>query len=222
MLVQRGVEEAKIRVIMNWCDEDALTKPLSCEHKLPSNQRLNVVFAGNLGNAQGLPSIIAAAKILADQSVAANIVFVGDGIAKAEAESSVKGGGLDNVFFVPRIPMAQIGTLLMAADILLVHLKGDPLFSITIPSRTQAYMAIGKPIIMGVDGDAADVVQQADCGIACKPESPESLASAITILARASAAERKKMGANAFQFYRSKMSVEAGVKQFQSVFEEVA
>lgn len=66
--------------------------------------------------------------------------------------------GIGNVVFLPRMPMQEIGAVLRAADVLLVHLKDDPLFAM-VPSKTQAYMAAGRPIIMGVRGDAAALVE---------------------------------------------------------------
>ncbi|NQZ26981.1 MAG: glycosyltransferase family 4 protein [Colwellia sp.] len=220
-LQERGVPVSKLEVIYNWCDEEALEGGVESTLRLPNNGRLNLLFAGNLGNAQGLPSIIDAADILQSKQANINIVFLGAGIAKDKAVQQAKELALDNVYFLPRVPMQEVGGLLKKADILLVHLTDDELFSITIPSRTQAYLAIGKPIVMGVNGDASDLIKQAKAGVSCKANNSTSLANALITLVNKSAEERGVMGSNALNFYQSELAVAVGVKKFISVFEEV-
>lgn len=220
-LISRNVPENKIEIIYNWCNEPALNNYQECPIPLPSNGKLNLVFAGNLGFAQGLPAIIDAAEILMRNNVAVNVVFVGDGIAKAESVEQGQSKGLDNVYFLPRVPMTQVGNILNQADILLVHLNDDELFRITIPSRTQANLAIGKPIVMGVKGDAADLIDMAGAGITCEPNNPQSLAGAIQQLVEMTSQERQLMGINAKNFYYDNLSLQQGVSRFISIFEEI-
>lgn len=220
-LLSKNVPESKVEVIYNWCNEPALNNYEECSVKLPANDRLNLVFAGNLGLAQGLPAIIKAAKIVMDKSLEVNIVFLGDGVAKQDAIYKAKELMLDNVFFLPRVPMSQVGDILNKSDMLLVHLNDEELFRITIPSRTQANLAIGKPIIMGVSGDAAELVEKSGAGVTCMPNSPESLAHAIETLALKTKQERIEMGNKAQSFYYENLSLKKGVEQFISVFEEV-
>jgi len=220
-LIERGVPESKIEVIYNWCDEESLERGVKTALRLPDNGRLNLLFAGNLGNAQGLPEIINAAKILHSKQVNVNIVFLGTGIAKDKAMQQVDELPIDNVYFLPRVPMQEVGDILKKADILLVHLTDDELFSITIPSRTQAYMRVGKPIVMGVNGDAADLIKQAKAGVSCKANNASSLADAVNTIVNKSAKELDIMGNNAFEYYQEELSIVVGVKKFVSVFEEV-
>lgn len=219
-LISRGVPEEKIEVIYNWCDEENLKSDKKSNVILPSN-KFNVVFAGNLGFAQGLPSIIAAAQILKDKEVNANIVIVGSGLAKADAEKFVTDNNIDNVIFVPRVPITEIGDILQQADALLVHLIKDDLFSITIPSRTQAYLASGKPILMAVDGDAADLVKNARAGIICSSDDPNSISSGIEQLTLLSKDDLNQMGENGAKFYYSKLCLREGVKKFILIFKKV-
>lgn len=220
-LVAKGIPESKIEVIYNWCDESSLIHSLETQISLPSNGNLNIVFAGNLGFAQGLPAIVGAAHLLSLHNVRANFVLIGDGVAKAAAQQQAAKLQLDNVFFLPRVTMQEVGSLLKAADALLVHLTDDELFSITIPSRTQAYLAVGKPIVMGVDGDAAQLIKASKAGVCCKANSAESLAQAVQQLLALNADERQQMAINAQAFYSKHLSLACGVKKFISVFEEV-
>jgi len=118
--------------------------------------------------------------------------------------------------------MSEIGAVLQLADVLLVHLKGDPLFRITIPSKTQAYLAAGKPILMGVDGDARDLVDLAGAGVSCSPENPDDIARAVIELFSLPLAEREDMGRRGSEFYRRELSIAAGVEKFEKVFQSVA
>jgi colanic acid biosynthesis glycosyl transferase WcaI len=220
-LIKRGVPESKLAVIYNWCDEEALEGGVESDLRLPNNGRLNLLFAGNLGNAQGLHAIVDAAQILQSKQANVNVVFLGAGIAKEKAAQQVDKLALDNVYFLPRVPMQEVGDLLKKADILLVHLTDDELFSITIPSRTQAYMRIGKPIVMGVNGDAADLINQAKAGVTCKANKASSLADAVITIVNKSATELDIIGDNAFDYYQQELALVVGVKKFISVFEEV-
>lgn len=220
-LVSRGVSPYKIEVIYNWCDELSLRNAVESTVKLPNNGRINVVFAGNLGFAQGLPAIIDASEKLQLNDVPVNIVLIGDGVSKASAQKQVFDSSINNVYFLPRVPMNEVGSLLGKADILLVHLTDDELFSITIPSRTQAYLAMGKPIVMGVNGDAASLIEKSQSGICCKANSAYALAEAIEKIVSLSEIERAVMGDKAKRFYNDELSLNKGVDKFISVFEDV-
>ena len=118
--------------------------------------------------------------------------------------------------------MSEVGTVLVAADVLLVHLRKDPLFEITIPSKTQAYMAVGKPLLMAVNGDAADLVRQAKCGLTAESENSQALADAVDALAAMPADELKTMGTNASSFYREALGLQVGAARFAEVFESLS
>lgn len=221
-LISRGVPESKIEVIYNWCNEPALNNYKESEVVLPNNGKLNVLFAGNLGFAQGLPAIVEASEILQQRNTKVNLVLLGDGVAKNEAMEMGKVKELGNLFFLPRVPMNEVGGLLEKSDILLVHLNDEELFRITIPSRTQANLAVGKPIVMGVNGDAANLILESGGGVVCPPNSPIDLANAIEAIATKTQEERLQMGKNAREFYFSELALDKGVEKFITVFEEVA
>lgn len=222
ILIERGVPEKKISVIYNWCDEIALQSalPLNNHYKSIMNNKFNVVFAGNMGKAQALGTVIEAAASLHSYS---NIQFVlvGEGTETQRLKDIVEKNNINNVVFIPRMPMTEIGGVLQQANALLVHLKKDPLFEITVPSKTQAYMAIGKPLIMAVQGDAADLVDWAQCGRTAISEDCQSLAKAIVDIYSLSEQEKSRMGENAAQYYFEKLSISSGTKKFIKVFEDV-
>ena len=222
LLAKRGVPENKIEVIYNWSDEKALTMPVGkIPDNFPSADRFRIVFAGNIGKAQALYAVLDAAEIL-QQKGKTNIVFtfVGSGL---EVEGLKKYGEerqLQNICFIPQVPMSDVGSILKEADALLVHLKKDPLFTITIPSKTQAYMAVGRPILMALEGDAADLVRECGGGEIAIPENPESIAMAARALQKRSSIELNNMADNCRKFYREKLALSEGVAHFIKIFRQ--
>ena len=103
----------------------------------------------------------------------------------------------------------------------MLHLKDDPLFEITIPSKLQAYLAIGRPIIVGVKGSAAKLVDEAGAGLSCVPQNPSSIAKTICDLNSLSESQRKLMGQRGREFYKRTMSLEVGTKRFEKLFRSV-
>lgn len=224
-LLERGVPANKVEVIYNWCDEDALSAtgkaPLDVNIANKLQNRFNVLFAGTMGNAQALDTVLEAARILHTKEPRVQFVFVGGGIDVPRLKALVAERSIQNVLFVPRLPMSEVGVLLKACDVLLVHLKADALFKITVPSKTQAYMAMGKPILMAVEGDAAELVTRAGCGICVPSQNVNALVDAALALAAKSNAELETMGSAGRDFYRKNLSMETGVQKFLDVFQNI-
>jgi glycosyltransferase involved in cell wall biosynthesis len=223
-LIERGVPPAKLRLIYNWCDEDALATRADDPGFDPRllEGRFNVVFAGNMGKAQGLRAVVAAAGIVEKQDERVQFLFVGEGTDLNALKAYASELALRNVRFIPRLAMTQVGHLLNAADALLVHLQHCPLFAITVPSKTQAYLYAGKPIVMAVEGDAAALVAEASAGVCARPEDPDSIAGAIMTLVRLSPEERTAMGSRGRKFYDASLSLKAGTSQMIRAFREAA
>jgi glycosyltransferase involved in cell wall biosynthesis len=223
-LESRGVSGYKIDVIYNWCTEDQLisgkTKGELAE-KFGLADKFNVIFAGTMGKAQSLDAVLDAANLVAEENPDIQFVFIGGGVEVERLKNRAAKENLRNVMFLPRMPMGEIGAVLQLADVLLVHLRDDPLFRITIPSKTQAYLAAGKPIVMGVDGDASNLIEQAGAGVSCTPESSESIAAAVITLFSLSPEERDAMGKRGNDYYKQKLSLSAGVDKFENVFRAV-
>lgn len=222
-LVGRGVPAEKLTVIHNWCEEsrivhgDAHWGP----NRMPPGMdgKFNVVFAGTMGRAQALDAVLEAARVVAKQCTDVQFVFVGGGIEVERLKAAAKSDG--NVLFMPPVPMDEVGRFLGRADATLVHLRDDPLFEITIPSKTQAYMAVGKPIIMAVRGDAAHMVKEAGAGIAATPEDANSIAAAVLELRRMSAQDRSAMGERGRTYYRNHLAMRVGVAKFDAIFRQI-
>lgn len=220
-LVERGVPADKVDVIYNWCDEENMSRNNDDEglaEKLGFAGKFNIVFAGTMGKAQALDAVLDAAALVSDRLPLVQFVFIGGGIEVANLKQKTERAGLSNVIFLPRRPVNEIGLILNLADVLLVHLRNDALFGITIPSKTQAYLASGKPILMAVPGDAADLIKQTEAGITCKSEDAEGLAAAVAELYNMPKDKLNAMGENGRRFYEKELSLSVGVSKFESLF----
>ena len=223
-LQERGVGD-KIDIILNWADETQLgvMDQESARAREPQLAgRFNVVFAGTMGKAQALEAVLDAAALVAPMMPLVQFVLVGGGIEVEHLRARKEAMGLTNVLFLPRRPMSEVGSVLAAADVLLVHLRDDPLFSITVPSKTQAYLAAGRPVLIAVRGDAAELVETAGAGVSCLPENPQSLAAAVLAMAQMAPEEREAMGQRGRAYYERELSLRVGVGRFEEVFEATA
>lgn len=224
-LCEKGVPEDKIEVIYNWSDD---SKVHSSEQdpvlasELGLDGHFNVMFAGNMGKVQALEAVLDAANILQPKYSHLQFVFIGGGVEVDNLKKKAKDIGLKNVLFLARRPLSEIGGIMSLADVLLVHLKDDPLFAMTIPSKTQTYMSVGKPILMGVRGDAADLVERSGAGLKCEPQNPQSIATMVEKFLSMPKSELTAMGEKGKRFYRQELSLAVGAKHFEKLFLEVA
>lgn len=220
-LFARGVSHDKIDVIYNWCHEQVLVRA-SGSAEVPQEMigRFNVVFAGNLGRAQGLSAVVHAANLVRKSNSKVQFVFIGDGLELESLKTLAAGIGANNVVFLPRRPMSEMEPILRMADVLLVHLKNDPLFAMTIPSKVQAYLAMGRPLLVAVRGDAAELVQRAGAGIVVEPENVSEIANAVFRFAASGPEALEAMGQAGEKFYWRELSQEAGIRRTANVLEE--
>ena len=222
LLLERGVPDGKVRVIPNWADEPSLRQPPGYVFSdLPSNGCFRILFAGNMGKAQALDAVLGAASLHQGQGARICWMLMGGGVEVDRLKQRAKDMKLDNVVFLPPVPMAEVGAYLRSADVLLVHLRDDPLFKITIPSKTQAYMAVGKPILMAVGGDAAELVKHANCGVVAEPEDSVSIAQAAEQLALMTRDQLRVMGARGRDYYQKELSLQVGVGRFGELFQHL-
>lgn len=223
MLTQRGVPERKVEVIYNWADEAALAAPQGqLPASFPGSEHFRIVFAGNMGKAQALDAVLDAAALLQKRGSRVCFVMLGGGVEVGLLKQRAAQQQLRNVVFLPPVPMAEVGTLLSAADALLVHLRKDPLFKITIPSKTQAYMAVGKPLLMAVDGDAADLVVHSGGGVVAESENASALAEAADALASTAIEALNMMGNRAQRYYQEQLALQVGVAKFGVIFKRLS
>ena len=223
-LLEKGVPASKIHCISNWVDTETY-HPAEPEPELAADLglagRFNIMFAGNVGEAQGLDTVIGAADLLRDLRDV-QFVIVGDGIALPGLQQAAQARNLSNVRFLGRYPAHAMSRLYALADVLLVHLKDDPLFRITIPHKTLAYLATGKPILAAVSGDVADLVAGEGVGVACPPSDPAALAETVRRLRDLEPDELRRMGERGLAVVQEKYSRPMIISQIEAVLRNAA
>ncbi len=192
LLVAKGVPEEKVHFIPNWAEED-LYRPRPRDEilarKFGLSGRFNIVFGGTMGPAQGLDTAIEAAAQLQDFPQI-QFVLIGGGVDEPRLRRKAAGMKLRNVIFIGWQPAEIMPRFFALADVLLLHLKRDPLFEITIPGKTFVYLACGRPILCAVAGDTAEIVREAGAGLICPPDDPEAMARTVRTFYAMPSAER--------------------------------
>ena len=200
----KGNFEDKLVFAPNWAEDSFINADIRIGANFPlppSEDEFRVMFAGNIGEAQDFENIIKAAELTKDISKIKWII-VGDGRAREESEKEVGRLGLsDTVKFLGRHPVSTMPYFFAQADAMLVTLKDEFIFSLTIPSKTQAYMASGKPILTMLSGAGNDVVVEARCGLTAKSGDFEALAYNVKRMYGMSKEAIREMGENAKSYY---------------------
>lgn len=186
-IASNGIEREKMKVITNGTvpEEFSLSESpsqLRLELGLPVKQFI-VTFAGNMGLAQGLDHIVECAKLYAeskDNSVL--FMFVGDGPRKQRLVDFVQNNDLQNVLFVDRVTTPMAVRYMNASDALLVSLGNDPVYNMFVPSKLFDSMAVGKPVLLSVDGEAKAILDRAEAGLYYTAENAQGLRNSIETL----------------------------------------
>jgi len=164
-----------------------------------------MLFAGNIGSAQSVEVVLEAATILRDVE-GIRFVMVGDGSRRDWMMQQALDRGLKNLVFPGRFPIESMPTLLSKAAALLVTLADTEIFRLTIPSKVQAYLAAGRPIIACLNGAGAEIVKDANAGVTVPAEDASALAQAVKGLYAMPTHERLEMGARGRKYYEEHFS----------------
>lgn len=174
---------------------EAIFTPEQCAK--PKDGFIDLMFAGNVGTAQSVETIVEAARLTADcPQIRWHVV--GDGQSFLPAKQQAE--GLTNITFYGRKPLEDMPRFYAMADAMLVTLQKDPILSLTLPGKVQTYLAAGKPILGAIDGEAPCIIEEAACGLCGPAENAAVLAQNARRLLEADTAA---MGHNARAFYEA-------------------
>lgn len=223
-LKDRGVPAQKVEIIPNWAEERnfypaAQSSLLASE--LGLTRPFTVMYAGNFGEMQGLEIVIDAAAKLRDLSDV-GFALVGGGVVERRLRERVADLGLDNIHFIPPQPFDRMADILALGTVQLISLKDVPLLRITMPSKVQANMAVGKPIIGCLAGDAADLIVRSGSGCVTPPGDAQALSDAIRKMFALSDAEREAMGRRARSHYADHFSEQVVGDRLETMLAEIA
>jgi glycosyltransferase involved in cell wall biosynthesis len=199
---ETGGYEDRIEYFPNWVEPEYFASPVLSRGaslpKLPAGFR--VLFAGNIGAAQDFPTILGAAERLKDYPDI-QWVILGDGRRADWLLDQVKVRKLEKSFhLLGKYPPDTMPGFFAQADALLVTLKKDPIFALTVPGKVQSYMACGRPVIAGMDGEGSQVIEEAGAGLTCPAESPDALADRVLSLYKMSIEDRQAMAERGRQY----------------------
>jgi len=183
-------------------------------------REFTITFAGNVGIAQGIDTILQSALMMRnDEQV--KFVIVGDGRALESSKKFVEENGLKNVIFYGRRPLEDMSALFFLSHCLLVTLKKNPIFEKTIPSKVQAYMAAGKPILASLDGIGAKTVWESGSGLASPAEDVEGLVRNIQSMKKKNLEELRKYGDCARSHFHQNFQKDRIIRQIESSLESL-
>jgi glycosyltransferase involved in cell wall biosynthesis len=181
----------------------------------------NVVFAGNMGTVQALDTVLAAAERLLPYPDI-RLVLIGSGSRRSWLVQEATTRRLNNVQFIDRQSPRAMPSLLGQASALLVTLVRDPTMGMTVPSKIQAYLAAGRPIIACLDGEGARVVAEAGAGFTCAAEDAEALAQTVISMQGLSAEKLQKMGDDGRNYYHQHFDPGRLAQRLLGYFREIS
>lgn len=164
---------------------------------------VDLMFAGNVGSAQSIPTILQAAKIMEDRKEL-RWHIVGEGSKLDFCKKTAAEMGLTNVIFHGRKDQTEMPRYFAMADAMLLTMFDDPFVSLTLPRKAQTYMAAGKPIIGAANGEISHVIEEAACGFCANAEDPQGLADAV--LKFLQYPDKFQLGYNARAYYERNFS----------------
>ena len=178
------------------------------------------MFAGNIGDAQDFPAILDAAEVLKNNA-GVRWLIIGDGRVSEWVRSEVIRRGIEHCFLLfGSYPVDRMPSFFKHADALLVSLKAESIFAMTIPGKIQSYLAAGIPIIAMLNGEAADIICRSGAGISTPAGDGFALAVAINKMSNMNAEERLKMGKAGLAFAESEFNREALISNLLLWFSE--
>ncbi len=216
-LEKYGIAKEKLVLFSNWAEDTYGVLPAK-----DTQSPLTILYAGNIGEAQDLPTLLNAVEILRGEK---NIkwIILGDGRMKGWLESEVQRRGLSNsIQIVGRRPQDEMPLWFSKADLLYVSLKDDTLMSMTLPGRVQSYMASGKAILAVANGETADVVRASQGGFVVPAGDAKALAERVRTLTSPESREGLlQLGKNSRKYYEKNFARQPRIEQFKQLLDHL-
>lgn len=220
-LDRQGVNPAKVRYFPNWGEAtyEAVLDAPDAPQAGDADRPFRIVFAGNIGAAQDFPAIIEAAGRLRDAYV--EWVIAGDGRAAVEARARVAAEGLEGkVRFLGQQANEAMPALFRTADALLLSLRDEPIFALTVPGKLQSYLTAGRPVLGMISGEGARIIEESGAGLVCPAGDAAGLDRCVRALLAAGPAARQQMGERGKAYYREHFSRGRLLGRLESWFRE--
>lgn len=207
----RGIPIDKIEFWPQYAEDyyQPINKKKITIPEIPNDGTFNIIFAGNIGMAQGLEILPKTAQLLKKNNARVRFNIVGDGRFKDKLIEMVNNYGVTDMFnFIPKQPSTRIPYFLAACDAAIICLSKNKVFSMTIPSKLQSYLACGIPIIASADGEVQKIITEARAGVCCNAGDAEMLACKINELISKSTEELAILSRNAYEYSKQHFNKE--------------
>ncbi|MFE4072831.1 glycosyltransferase family 4 protein [Peribacillus sp. YIM B13477] len=191
--------------------------------EIPNDDAFNLIFAGNIGNAQGLDILPKVAVLIKAKQLNRKIRFniVGDGRYKETLVKIVESNNVGEMFnFIPKQPANRIPEFMAACNSAFLCLTNNPLFEMTIPAKLQSYMACGIPIIASADGETSQIIKESNAGLSSPAGDIQKLSEIIIEISSKSSKELNEIGLNAKSYYDKNFNKEELLNKMDKYFRE--
>lgn len=215
-ICEKGNFENKLIYFPNWAEDSIFDGNKDIEiPELPEG--FKIIFAGNIGASQDMKNLMSAALLLRVYNNI-KIIILGDGREKSFVENFIKENDLEKtVFLLGKFPVEYMASFFSKADGLLVTLKDEAIFNITVPAKVQAYMSSKKPILAMINGEGANLINEVNCGIAVPAGDFKSLSNAILNLYNMPIETKNIMGKNGFDFYCKNFQLQSCINNLETI-----
>ncbi len=224
VLVERGVPRDKLHYIPVWADESVYyprIPDMALANDLGVSDGFTLLYAGNLGHAQGLDVLLDACSRVMNLP-GFRCLIAGSGTAEDELRQRAETLGLTNVTFLGRWPGADMGRLVSVASAILVSLSDDSLSAMTMPSKVPAILASGRPVLACAVGDVASIVSESGAGWTARPAGVEDLEDAIRRAQSESRTQLDERGRMARAHYEEHFALDRGVDAVEEILAQMA
>lgn len=218
-ILEKGDFENKLEYFPNWA-EDAISEG-DKNFIIPTlPDGFKVMFAGNVGEAQDMEAIMHTALELKNHQEI-KFIIVGDGRKMTYVQEFIIENNLEKtVCIVGRFPVEAMASFFAKADVMLVSLKDDKIFNLTVPAKVQAYMSASKPIVAMLNGEGAEIIEEAKCGLAVPAGNSQKLATTILELANLSKSDLEKMGKNSRDFFQANYQLSSCIDNLETILKQ--
>ena len=217
---KRKISEDKLEFWPQYAEDFYKPTQRVSESEIPDDGVCNLVFAGNIGFAQGLGILPKAAAKLRDEGVFVRFVIIGDGRYMPTLRKEISDFNAEDYFyFIDRKPAEEIPAYLAAADALLITLSKNEVFSITIPAKTQSCLACGRPIIVSADGEVQQIIKDSKAGLVSDSEDVDGFVNNVIAISKMKKEEREELGKNALAYSKSNFDKEELLKRVDQILQ---
>jgi glycosyltransferase involved in cell wall biosynthesis len=219
-VARMGVPARRIAYFPNWAESIFDAPQPAAEPALALPPGFRVMYAGNIGAAQDFPAVLAAAELTCAREDV-QWVIVGEGRLHAWVADEIESRGLSKtVHLVGSHPLDAMPELYMQADLMLLSLRRDPIFALTIPGKLQSYLACGRPVVGMLDGEGARIVRESGAGLACDAQRPDELARCVLELHAMPRERREEMGRRGREYYAEHFARDGLLARLEALMDE--